>query len=142
MMVSPSAKEAAIARTGYSSIIEGARSGGTVTPLSLDDFTRKSATSSPPARRGSMISMSAPISCNVRIRPVRVGFMSTLRMVTSEPSTSSAATSGKAVEDGSPGTSMVWPVSLPCPVMRIWRTPSLSVSTVRSAPKPCSIFSV
>jgi hypothetical protein len=35
MMVSPSAKAAATDRTGYSSIIDGARSAGTVTPLSV-----------------------------------------------------------------------------------------------------------
>ncbi len=140
--VAPSAKAAATARTGYSSIIDGARSSGTVTPLRDEERTRRSATSSPPARRGFMTSISAPISCSVRIRPVRVGFISTLRMVTSEPGTRSAATSGKAVEDGSPGTSITWPVSLPRPSRRIVRTPSASVSTVRFAPKPCSIFSV
>ena len=57
--VSPSAKQAATASTGYSSIIDGARSAGTVTPLSSDERTRRSATSSPPALRGLRMSMSA-----------------------------------------------------------------------------------
>jgi hypothetical protein len=61
---------------------------------------------------------------------VRVGFISTFSMVTSEPGTMSAATSGKPAEDGSPGTAMVWPVSLPWPSMKMWRTPCSSVWTV------------
>ena len=69
------------------------------------------------------------------IRPVRVGFISTFSMVMSEPGTISAATSGKPAEDGSPGTAMIWPVSLPWPSMRMWRTPSLSVSTVEIGAK-------
>ena len=42
MMVVPSAKDAATASTRYSSIIEGARSGGTSTPRSFEARTRKS----------------------------------------------------------------------------------------------------
>ena len=73
---------------------------------------------------------------------MRVGFISTFSMMMSEPGTISAATSGKPAEDGSPGTAMVWPVSLPWPSMKMWRTPCSSVSTSRLAPKPFSIFSV
>jgi hypothetical protein len=39
--------------------------------------------------------------------PVRSGLRPTSRIVTSEPGTSSAATIGKAAEDGSPGTRTV-----------------------------------
>ena len=46
--VSPSAKAAATASTGYSSIIDGARAAGTVTPFSRLALTRTSPTSSPP----------------------------------------------------------------------------------------------
>ena len=45
------AKEAATASTGYSSIIDGARSGGTVTPFSAEARTRRVATASPPSLR-------------------------------------------------------------------------------------------
>ena len=51
-------------------------------------------------------------------------------------------TSGNPRQDGSPGTAITRPVSFPWPEMRMWRTPPLSVSTSRSAPKPFSIFSV
>jgi hypothetical protein len=54
-----------------------------------------------------------PFPAASAIRPVRVGFISTFSMVTSEPGTMSAATSGKPAEDGSPGTAITWPVSLP-----------------------------
>ena len=47
----PSAKAAATASTGYSSIIEGARPAGTATPLSRLALTRTSPTSSPPTVR-------------------------------------------------------------------------------------------
>ena len=46
--VFPSAVEARIARIGYSSIIDGALSGGTLTPLRGPKRTDKSATGSPP----------------------------------------------------------------------------------------------
>ena len=62
--------------------------------------------------------MSAPISSSVSIRPVRVGFISTFSMVTSDPDTSSAATSGKAVDDGSPGTSNRLAGELPLALQR------------------------
>ena len=64
MRVTPSANDAATARIGYSSIMDGARSGGTSTPLSADVRTRRSAISSPPSRF-SRSSMLAPISRNV-----------------------------------------------------------------------------
>ena len=57
MRVVPSANEAATARIGYSSIMVGARSGGTSTPLSVDVRTRRSATSSPPSLRRSSTSI-------------------------------------------------------------------------------------
>ncbi len=48
--------------------------------------------------------MSAPISCSVVNRPVRSGFIITPSKITSEPGTISAATIGKAADDGSAGT--------------------------------------
>ena len=65
MRVVPSANAAATARTGYSSIIVGARSGGTSTPRSGRARTRRSATSSPPSLRVSSTSIAAPISRSV-----------------------------------------------------------------------------
>ena len=73
---------------------------------------------------------------------IRVGFISTFSITMSDPGTTNAATSAKAAEEGSPGTAMVRPVSLPWPSMKMWRTPCSSVSTERLAPKPFSIFSV
>ena len=57
MTVVPSAKLAATASTGYSSIIEGARAAGTSTPRSADARTRKSAISSPTSLRASSVSI-------------------------------------------------------------------------------------
>src|SRR5262249_29217390 len=51
MRVLPCAQEAATARMGYSSIIDGARSAGTSTPLRSPPLTRRSATGSPPTSR-------------------------------------------------------------------------------------------
>ena len=73
---------------------------------------------------------------------MRVGFISTFSIVMSDPGVISAATSGKAAEEGSPGTAMVWRVSVPWPVTRMMRAPSAPTSTSISAPKPFSIFSV
>ena len=62
-----------------------------------------------PARRPRcarlVICRSAPISRSVSNRPVRAGLRPTPRTVTREPGTIRAATSAKAAEDGSPGTS-------------------------------------
>ena len=86
------------------SIIEAERSPGTVTPFNSEDLTRKSAILSPPLSRSLAISILPPISSRVVMRPVRVGFISTLGRVTSLSGTISAATMGKAAEDGSEGT--------------------------------------
>ena len=48
--------------------------------------------------------------------PMRSGFIITPSIVTSEPGTISAATSGKAAEDGSAGTTTSVPRSVGCPV--------------------------
>ena len=50
--------------------------------------------------------MSAPISAGTSNSPVRDGLSPTPSIVTSDPGTISAATSGKAAEDGSPGTTI------------------------------------
>ena len=65
MRVSPSAKEASTASTGYSSIMLGARSGGTMTPFNFDARTRMSAIGSPPSVRSFRKTTSPPISCTV-----------------------------------------------------------------------------
>ena len=119
MRVVPSANEAATARMGYSSIIEGARSAGTRTPCSCDDLTLISPTSSPPATRRFSILTSPPISCKVVIRPVRVGFNMMFSMVMSEPLVISAATMGKAADEGSPGMAMCCAVNSCPPVSEI-----------------------
>src|SRR5205823_10982295 len=97
---------AATARTGYSSIIDGARSGGMSAPLSGPARTRRSATGSPPSRRSFSQAMSAPISRRLVNSPVRDGLSPTFSIVTSDPGTNNAATSGNAAEDGSPGTAI------------------------------------
>src|SRR5688572_16794391 len=111
MRVTPSAKAAATASTGYSSIIDGARSRGTFTPLSRLERADTSPTVSPPACRLLPIVMSAPISISVVRRPVRVGLSTTLSIVTSESVVMRAATIPKAAELGSAGTSMLCAVS-------------------------------
>src|ERR1700716_1921899 len=142
MMVVPSAKLAATASTRYSSIIEGARSGGTSTPRSLEARTRNCAIGSPASPRTSLSSMDAPISRSVVNRPVRSGLVMTSVNTTSEPSTISAATIGNDAEDGSAGTTTSAPCSSGCPVSAILRPwlPSL-VETI-CAPKCFSISSV
>ncbi len=119
MIVVPSAKAAATASTGYSSIIDGARAGRHLDAAQAAELrTRKSATSSPPSLRTLSRSIAAPISASVVSRPVRSGFIITPSRITSEPGTISAATSGNAAEDGSAGTtigagaSSGWPVSV------------------------------
>ena len=59
---------------------------------------------------------------------------------TSEPSTISAAQTGKAALDGSRGTSTTCPLSSGCPFSTITR-PSEVTSVVTSAPNPLSIRS-
>ena len=69
MMVVPSAKRAATASTRYSSIIEGARSGGTSTPRSFEARTRNCAIGSPASPRTWLSSIEAPISRKRREQP-------------------------------------------------------------------------
>ena len=97
-------KGAATARIGYSSIIDGARSAGTSTPLSADARTRKSAISSPTSlRRSSVFDVGAHLAQRRdQAGAQRIGHDAV--STTSEPGTISAATSGNAAEDGSAGT--------------------------------------
>ena len=115
----------------------GASSGGTSIADRGAWRTRKSATSSPPTSRGFSRSIDAPIIWSAVIRPVRVGFISTLRIVTSDPGTIEAATIQKPADDGSPGTSISRARSSASP-----RIDTTSPSTVSSAPKPRSIRSL
>ncbi len=110
MMVVPSAKLAATASTRYSSIIEGARSGGTSTPRSFEARTLSCAIGSPASLRAPLSSIDAPISRSVVNSPVRSGLVMTSDRMTSEPSTIRAATIGNAADDGSAGTT----TSAPC----------------------------
>ncbi len=68
--------------------------------------------------------------------------MPTLRTVTSEPGVISAATTGKAAEEGSPGTMIDCGRSSASPLSVMMRVPSASNSTFNSAPKPLSILSL
>ena len=121
MMVVPSAKAAATASTRYSSIIEGARSGGTSTPRSFEARTRNCAIGSPASPRTSLSSIEAPISRSVVNSPVRSGLVMTSDRTMSEPSTISAATIGNAADDGSAGTTTSAPCSSGWPVSAILR---------------------
>ena len=56
------------------------------------------------AAQRSSVSISAPISRSVVMRPVRSGLVITSVRTTSEPGTISAATIGNAADDGSAGT--------------------------------------
>ena len=58
-----------MARMGYSSIIEGARSAGTSTPFSTPPLTCRSATGSPPSSRSFSKAMSAPMSRKRLVEP-------------------------------------------------------------------------
>src|SRR5256885_1371796 len=86
MMVVPSAKLAATASTRYSSIIEGARSGGTSTPRSFEARTRNCTIGSPVSPRCWLASIDAPISRNVVSSPVRRGLVMTSDSTMSAPS--------------------------------------------------------
>ncbi len=104
----PSARAAAMKATGYSSIMEGARAGSGSTPVRRDAVTTMSPTGSPPTSRGFSMTMSPPISRSRSINPARVVFRPIFSMAIFEPGTSSAATMGKAADEGSPGTVMAW----------------------------------
>ncbi len=139
--VRPSAKAAATARIGYSSTIEGERSGGTSTPRRTQCRAVTSPTGSPPSCRTPVISRSAPISFKVSNSPARSGLSSTPSTVTSDPGVISAATRGKAADEGSPGTRMEAARRRWAPAMRM-RRPSGTSSTSTAAPKARSIRSV
>ena len=104
--VRPSAKAAAMAITGSSSMRAGMISPSMVVPLSLsrEYLTSISAVSSPPERRLSTSSISAFISLYTLSMPALVGLMPTFFMRSSEPGTSMAAVMKYAAEDISEGT--------------------------------------
>src|SRR5215471_1070349 len=142
MIVLPSAKAAATASTGYSSIMVGARSGGTSTPLSAEWRTARSPTSSPPSSRRLRMRISAPISCSVTMRPIRRGLSITPFSIISEPGTMSAATNGNAADEGSLGTAIGTGFSSASPVIEIALAPSGRISSEISAPKALTMRSV
>ena len=133
--VSPSAQAAATARTGYSSIIDGARAAGTSTPARGPARTTISATGSPLSSLRSTKAISAPISLRVVNRPPRNGLTPTPRSVSDEPGTASAATTKNAADEGSPGTLTTRPSSSGWPTMVISRPPSSALAERISAPK-------
>src|SRR5215467_9774107 len=140
--VRPRAQAAATARIGYSSIIRGARSAGMSAPFNVPEQTRRSATGSPPSSRSFSKAMSAPISRRHSMSPVRSGLMPTPSIVTSEPGTISAAISGKAAEEGSPGTAIGAAASSGWP-SRVMRFPPPSIGSAPTvAPKWRSMRSV
>ena len=141
-MLRPCARAAAMKATGYSSIMLGARSGSGSTPVSAEALTIRSPTGSPPTSRAFTISIAPPISRSRSINPARVALRPTLPIVTRDPGTSSAATIGKAAEEGSPGTMICCGLSSASPTREMIRVPSASVSTLISAPKPRSIRSL
>ena len=133
--VVPSAAAAATDKIGYSSIIEAARMAGTVMARNALDRTRISATGSPPSTRSFDRVISPPISCNVRIRPVRCGFIPIAGKVMSLPFVISAATMAKAADDGSRGTRISAALNVASPVSRTICWPSSVISWLTSAPK-------
>ena len=144
MTVVPSAKLAATASTGYSSIIDGARTAGTSTPRSADARTRMSANASPPSLRTSRVSMLASISRSVVMRPLRSGLVITSVRISSEPGVINAATIGKAADEGSAGTVTGAGASSGSPlsaILRPWPAGPLE-STRTLAPKCVSSRSV
>ena len=140
--VRPRAHAAATASIGYSSIIRGARSAGIAAPVKTPARARISATGSPPSSRRFSSAISAPISSRHSSKPVRSGLMPTPSTITSEPGTISAATSGKAAEDGSPGTRIGAAVSSGKPSTVIRRPPPSAGSVDTAAPKWRNIRSV
>ena len=111
MRVVPSAKAAATARIGNSSIIDGAISGSVVVPRRALAVTSRSPTVSPLSMRSFVTVMLAPMRLRTVMRPARVGFSMTRESVSFDPGTRIAATSGKAAEEGSGGTTTGRPVS-------------------------------
>jgi len=85
--------------------------------------------------------MSAPISRSAVTMPLRVGFIPTFSTTNSLPGTIDAATSQKAAEEGSPGTTIDCGFSSASPVIEMIR-PSGTSSTLSAAPKPVSIRSL
>ena len=100
-----------------------------------------SPTGSPPSSRRFSIVRSAPISRRVSNRPARSGLSSTPSTVTAEPGVIRAATSGKAADDGSPGTRDDGSAQPLAAARRITRAPGSSATTT-SAPKARSMRSV
>ena len=72
---------------------------------------------------------------------MRSGFSITPSTVTSAPGTTSPAASGKAAEDGSPGTATVVPAN-DWPPFRLTRQPEPTGWTPTSTPKAVSMRSV
>jgi hypothetical protein len=95
---------------------------------------------SPPCSRGFTTFSLAPISRRVSNNPVLSGFRPMALRVMRDPGTSRAATSGKAAEDGSPGTMMSAARSSGWPASWMWRLLPCRL-TVTAAPKWRSMFS-
>ena len=140
MRLTPSAQQAATASTGISSTSLGIKSPPISKGLSGPWVTRRSPTGSPATSRLPRISMRAPICSSTSRIPVRLGLRPTFSTVRSAPGVIAPATSQKAAELISPGTTTDWPFS--------WAPGRTTTSvppgppTLRSAPKARSMRSL
>ena len=100
----PSAKDAATATNGSSSIAFGIISPLISVACKLLERARMSPIGSPFTPLSFMISMSPPIFFRISITPVLSGLIPTFFIRTSEPGVIRAATIKKAAEDKSEGT--------------------------------------
>ena len=105
MSVTPSAKAAAIASAGISSITFGISSPAIVVPCNAEARTRSSPNGSPQLSPVTSSSMSAPMRRSTSTKPVRVGLHDIASSTRSDPGVIAAATAKNAADDGSPGTS-------------------------------------
>ena len=105
IVVSPSAKQAASATSGSSSIASGTSAPPTSVARSSAAETRSDPLGSP-ARSASSTSTAAPIRPRISSRPVLVGLSPTPVRDSALPGTIVAATMKKAAAEMSPGTSI------------------------------------
>ena len=110
-----------------------------VQPCSWLDFTRRSATGSPVTIRSFSRVILAPIWARISKTPVRVGFIPTFSISSSESGTIQPATNQKAAELISPGTITDCPCNFAGPVtVTLWVWGSM----LNSAPKALNIRSL
>ena len=140
MRLTPSAQQAATASTGISSTSRGISSPPIAKACRGPWHTRRSPTGSPATSRGLSTSIRAPIWASTSRMPVRLGLRPTFSTVSSAPGVMAPATSQKAAELMSPGTTTCWPrrQAPGTTVTSVWPGPP----TVSSAPKARSMRSL